>query len=101
MRTYSATVTRELTHYLDCDVMYFCMPCICSCLYVGQLDVHDNSLVGTMPKEICDMKLDSLVADCHGNTPEVKCDCCTVCCHGLPSMICVDQRTGKQVEQVY
>ena len=72
------------------------------CMYlVGRLDVHDNSLVGTMPKEICAMKLDSLVADCHGRNPEVKCDCCTVCCQGLPAMICVDQQTGKQVDEVY
>mmetsp|Transcript_35093 Transcript_35093/g.99862 ORF Transcript_35093/g.99862 Transcript_35093/m.99862 type:complete len:313 (-) Transcript_35093:55-993(-) len=62
------------------------------------LDVHDNNLVGTMPKEICDKKLDMLVADCYGKKPEVKCDCCHVCCEGLPSMICVDQKTGKMVD---
>ena len=95
--------TPNLTHPFSMYIHVTCIPCILLYMFmlVGQLDVHDNSLVGTMPKEICDMKLDSLVADCHGNTPEVKCDCCTVCCHGLPSMICVDQRTGKQVEQVY
>jgi hypothetical protein len=63
------------------------------------LDVHDNNLVGTMPKEICAMKLDALIADCHGKQPEVKCDCCTVCCEGMPSMICVDQKTGKRVDR--
>ncbi|KAG7341551.1 leucine rich repeat LRR-containing protein [Nitzschia inconspicua] len=63
------------------------------------LDVHDNNLVGTMPKEICAKKLDALIADCHGKKPEVKCDCCTVCCEGMPNMICVDQKTGKRVDR--
>mmetsp|Transcript_24139 Transcript_24139/g.66895 ORF Transcript_24139/g.66895 Transcript_24139/m.66895 type:complete len:335 (+) Transcript_24139:318-1322(+) len=61
------------------------------------LDLHDNNLVGTMPKEICDKKLETLVADCHGKRPEVKCDCCTVCCEGLPVLSCFDPKTGQQV----
>jgi hypothetical protein len=65
---------------------------------VGVLDLHDNSFVGTMPKEICDRKLEALIADCYGRNPEVQCDCCTVCCAGLPSMVCVDTKTGKKVE---
>jgi hypothetical protein len=52
-----------------------------------------------MPKEICAKKLDTLVADCHGKKPEVKCDCCTICCEGMPSMTCFDQKTGKRVDQ--
>jgi hypothetical protein len=68
---------------------------------VGVLDVHDNNLVGTMPKEICDLKLEALVADCYGSKPEVRCDCCTVCCQGLPYFGCVDVKTGKAVDQVY
>eukprot|EP00934_Nitzschia_sp_Nitz4_P002486 Nitzschia sp. Nitz4//scaffold211_size37880//22789//23990//NITZ4_007709-RA/size37880-augustus-gene-0.55-mRNA-1//1//CDS//3329541988//2476//frame0 len=65
------------------------------------LDLHDNNLVGTMPKEICQKKLDLLVADCHGHNPEVKCDCCHICCQGLPEMICVDQKTGKLVDYIF
>lgn len=64
------------------------------------LDLHDNNFVGTMPKEICEKKLDMLVADCHGPKPEVKCDCCHICCQGLPEMICVDQKTGLLVDSV-
>ncbi|GKY94317.1 hypothetical protein MPSEU_000397500 [Mayamaea pseudoterrestris] len=62
------------------------------------LDVHDNNLVGTMPKEICALKLDELVADCLGPNPEVRCDCCTRCCKGLPEMKCVDVATGVVVK---
>lgn len=54
-----------------------------------------------MPQEICAKKLDVLVADCYGRNPEVKCDCCTVCCAGLPQMVCVDPATGKKVDNVY
>lgn len=68
--------------------------------FVGYLDLHDNNFVGTMPKEICEKKLDMLVADCHGPKPEVKCDCCHICCQGLPEMICVDQKTGLLVDSV-
>lgn len=61
------------------------------------LDLHDNNFVGSMPKEICAMKLDELIADCHGLHPEVKCDCCTVCCEGKPVLACFDPKTGKQM----
>lgn len=62
-----------------------------------RLDLHDNNLVGTMPVEICRRNLPVLVADCLGSNPEVRCDCCTVCCRGLPDMICKDVKTGKKV----
>lgn len=62
-----------------------------------KLDLHDNNLVGTMPKEICDRKLPVLIADCLGALPEVRCDCCTVCCKGLPDMVCKDVKTGQKV----
>ena len=62
-----------------------------------KLDLHDNNLTGTMPKEICDRKLPVLIADCLGFNPEVRCDCCTVCCKGLPDMKCKDTKTGKVV----
>ena len=65
---------------------------------IGYLDLHDNNFVGTMPNELCERKLDMLVADCHGPKPEVKCDCCHVCCQGMPEMICVDQKTGLLVD---
>jgi len=63
------------------------------------LDLHDNNLTGSMPKEICALKLDTLIADCHGMFPEVKCDCCTVCCEGLPVLACFDPKTGQQVSR--
>ena len=66
---------------------------------VEYLDLHDNNLTGRMPKEICDMKLETLIADCHGPMPEVKCDCCTVCCEGLPVLACFDPKTGQQVSR--
>jgi hypothetical protein len=54
-----------------------------------------------MPKEICERKkagkIDMLIADCHGHNPEVKCECCDICCQGLPEMICVEKKTGKLV----
>ena len=62
-----------------------------------KLDLHDNNLIGTMPAEICRRKLPVLIADCLGSAPEVKCDCCTVCCAGLPHMICKDVKTGQTV----
>ena len=62
-----------------------------------KLDLHDNNLTGTIPKAICDRKLPVLIADCLGFNPEVKCDCCTVCCRGLPEMKCKDIKTGQVV----
>lgn len=63
-----------------------------------KLDLHDNNLVGTMPREICALKLDVLATDCLGSRPEVRCDCCTICCQGLPDLKCVDVKTGKKVD---
>ena len=62
-----------------------------------ELDVHDNNFVGTMPKAICEQKLDVLVSDCYGKNKEVKCDCCQICCEGLPHMRCVDMRTNQEI----
>lgn len=65
------------------------------------LDLHDNDLTGTMPKEICNLKLDELIADCLGPRAEIQCECCTVCCKGQMdgTMVrkCVDVKTGKEV----
>jgi hypothetical protein len=64
------------------------------------LDLHDNNLVGSMPKEICNLKLKELVADCLGPNPEVQCSCCTKCCRGLPDMVCRDVATGQLDKKV-
>jgi hypothetical protein len=66
--------------------------------HLKELDVHDNFFVGTMPQEVCDRKLNFLVADClEGAYKEIGCKCCTICCEGLPNMRCIDQVTKKQV----
>ena len=65
------------------------------------LDLHDNEFVGTMPKELCQKNLDMLIADCHGRNPEVICDCCNICCEGLPNMVCYDKKTGKLVDYAF
>jgi hypothetical protein len=58
---------------------------------------HQVCKVGSVPKEICDLKLQELVVDCLGPKPEVTCTCCTKCCRGLPDPKCVDVATGKEV----
>ena len=64
-----------------------------------EMDVHDNFFVGSMPAEMCLNKKNVifLAADCFGRQPEVKCDCCTHCCEGLPYMRCVDMKTRQEV----
>lgn len=63
-----------------------------------ELDVHDNFFVGRMPQALCDKKsLTSLISDCWGQNKEVQCDCCTICCEGLPKMRCVDMQTKQEV----
>lgn len=62
-----------------------------------ELDLHDNDLTGRMPSTMCQRKMDLLAADCLGKNPEVKCDCCTVCCEGLPNMRCVDMKTKREI----
>lgn len=61
--------------------------------------MHDNNLTGTVPKEVCKLKLKELVVDCLGPTPEVVCDCCTICCRGLPDFKCVDMRTNQEIQR--
>lgn len=64
------------------------------------LDIHDNNLTGRMPAEVCQLRkgnLEVLIADCLGQKKEVKCDCCTLCCEGLPNMRCVDMATQREV----
>lgn len=57
-----------------------------------EFHINDNELVGRMPREICKMKLEHLVSDCLGARPEVPCECCTVCCQGLPDPKCKDMK---------
>jgi Leucine-rich repeat (LRR) protein len=62
------------------------------------IDLHDNDLTGSVPEEICRLpNLKVLITDCLGPKAEVACDCCTVCCRGLPDMKCVDVETGKTI----
>ena len=63
------------------------------------MDLHDNNLTGSVPREICNLKLKELVVDCLGPNPEVKCDCCTICCRGLPDFKCVDTKTGQEIQR--
>jgi len=61
--------------------------------------VNDNELTGTMPPEICRLKakgkVHSISSDCLGAKPEVRCDCCTFCCQGLPDSKCKDMTKTK------
>lgn len=58
--------------------------------------INDNEVAGKMPKEVCALKLSHLVSDCLGEQPEVPCDCCTICCQGLPDPLCKDMKGGKK-----
>jgi Leucine rich repeat len=70
------------------------------------LDLHDNDLRGSVPADVCKLrtagKLKDLIADClvtkQTPQPEVSCNCCTVCCAGLPVMKCVDVATGTEIK---
>jgi len=66
-----------------------------------ELDVHDNFLDGKVPDEICDRNLSSLVADClEGEYKEISCDCCNICCEGLPNMRCIDQESKEEINWI-
>lgn len=58
--------------------------------------INDNEVAGRMPKEICDLKLQHLVSDCLGARPEVPCECCSICCQGLPDPKCRDMGAVKK-----
>lgn len=58
--------------------------------------INDNEVSGRMPAEICKMKLQHVVSDCLGARPEVPCECCTICCQGLPDPKCRDMRPPKK-----
>jgi hypothetical protein len=62
------------------------------------LDLHHTDLTGKVPEEVCKLpNLKELIMDWLGPNAEVVCECCTVCCRGLPEMLCVEVETGKQV----
>lgn len=61
--------------------------------------INDNEVAGRMPKEICDLKLQHLVSDCLGARPEVPCECCSICCQGLPDPKCRDMGAAKKQKQ--
>lgn len=61
--------------------------------------VNDNEVAGRMPKEVCALKLQHLISDCLGARPEVPCDCCSVCCQGLPDPKCRSMRAGKATQK--
>lgn len=58
--------------------------------------INDNEVAGRMPKDVCKMKLQHLVSDCLGARPEVPCDCCSICCQGLPDPKCRDMKASSQ-----
>jgi len=54
--------------------------------------IHESQISGEMPNEVCDLLesrgigggLTSLIADCRGGNPNIKCNCCTDCRNPLP-----------------
>ena len=60
-------------------------PHVCCCFFLSELlYLHENSLTGKIAgnSPFCERNfpLRSFYTDCHGNNPEVTCDCCTDCC---------------------
>lgn len=62
-----------------------------------ELHLNDNQLTGTMPRNVCALKLHVLTSDCLDvdYIPEVICDCCTLCCQGLPDPKCRDMQNSE------
>ena len=70
-----------------------------NCKALKEVYLNDCDFTGQIPKGLCKLELDELWADCLGPSPEVSCDCATVCCRGLPDPKQVDvrkQRDGKK-----
>lgn len=55
----------------------------------------DNcNFVGRIPAGLCKLKnLQALSADCLGRNPEVTCECCTICCQGMPDPKCKEMKS--------
>ena len=55
------------------------------CLYVkDHFRVHYNDIGGTMPGEVCDLKIaGGVTSDCleSSESAGVECDCCSICCN--------------------
>ena len=66
---------------------------------IGEIFMNDNEFVGRMPKEICALKPQALAADCMTPKPEVSCECCTLCCKGLPDPKCKDMRAAAKTKK--
>ena len=63
--------------------------------HIVEVYLDDNDLTGTITKEsvICKRGLHEFSSDCRGGTgAEVKCECCTVCCHDMADPKCIDIR---------
>lgn len=41
--------------------------------------VENNVITGTMPSSICALQLNTLISDCGGPLPQIRCDCCNSC----------------------
>ncbi len=63
-----------------------------NCRALKEVYLNDCDFSGQVPKSLCKLGLDELWADCLGPSPEVTCDCATVCCRGLPDPKQVDVR---------
>ena len=52
-------------------------------LQLETIFLHDNDIVGSVPSQVCWLResgmLNSFIADCDTNPPEVRCDCCDNC----------------------
>mmetsp|Transcript_17032 Transcript_17032/g.48920 ORF Transcript_17032/g.48920 Transcript_17032/m.48920 type:complete len:131 (-) Transcript_17032:884-1276(-) len=49
---------------------------------IKKLYLHDNSFVGEMPKDVCNLRYLNLMdfsSDCGGDPAEIECFCCTSC----------------------
>jgi Leucine-rich repeat (LRR) protein len=46
---------------------------------LSELRVENNGITGTMPASICALELDTLISDCGGPLPQIRCDCCNSC----------------------
>ena len=61
--------------------------------------LDDNDLTGVISKDsaICKRKLNEFSSDCRGgSSAEVKCDCCTICCHDKADPKCINTANTKK-----
>ena len=53
---------------------------------VAVLVLEDNELVGSMPEEVCALRLEAVLSELTVDCEEVECTCCTNCGTPLPSV---------------